>query len=558
MADRNGYIGRAPGDSAVTVARQTFSPTGVTTDFTFASGYTVGYLDLFLNGTKLIEGVDYNATDTSTISLVSAAINGDVLEGVAYKAFNLGDGSRIGIQSAGTLVGNVNNLNFVGVGNSISLNGGTIDILIEGGGGAGAAGTWTNYDGNTGVTTTKKVKIQNNLEVTGVTTSTGGFVGALTGNATGLTGTPNITVGSVTGTTGSFSSNVSIGGTLTYEDVTNVDSVGLVTARTGVRVNAGGLIVTAGVSTLAADLSIADKIVHTGDTNTAIRFPAADTFTVETAGSERLRIDSNGRLLAGTNSSRSVGDEVKLQIEGTDQPTSSLSATRNSANAAGPSLNFGKSRGSSVGSNTVVQGDDLLGNLNFFGADGTDTNTKSASIQAFVDGTPGSNDMPGRLVFNTTSDGAASVTERLRIASAGQIGLGGANYGTSGQVILSNGSGSAPTWGNVPAAGLTTEALVSSGIVTTLNLTAAQDHKVTASGITTITVSGGTEADSHTVRIINSGITTVGFSTYFLFPSGSAPSLPTADGAISLISFTVNRVGAGGTQLLAGASLNFS
>ena len=107
-------------------------------------------------------------------------------------------------------------------------------------------------------------------------------------------------------------------------------------------------------------------------------------------------------------------------------------------------------------------------------------------------------------------------------------------------------------------AGLTTEALVSSGIVTTLNLTAAQDHKITASGITTITVSGGTEADSHTVRIINSGITTVGFSTFFLFPSGSAPSLPTADGAISLISFTVNRVGAGGTQLLAGASLNFS
>ena len=46
MADRNGYIGRAPGDSAVTVARQTFSPTGVTTDFTFASGYTVGYLSL--------------------------------------------------------------------------------------------------------------------------------------------------------------------------------------------------------------------------------------------------------------------------------------------------------------------------------------------------------------------------------------------------------------------------------------------------------------------------------------------------------------------------------
>jgi hypothetical protein len=104
--------------------------------------------------------------------------------------------------------------------------------------------------------------------------------------------------------------------------------------------------------------------------------------------------------------------------------------------------------------------------------------------------------------------------------------------------------------------GLTTEA--SSGGAVTLDLTAAQDHKVTATGITTITVTGGTEADSHTVRIVNSGSATVGFSTYFLFPSGAAPSLPTADGAISLISFTVHRVGAAGTQLLAGASVNFS
>ena len=232
MADRNGYIGRAPGDSSVTVARQTFSPTGVTTDFTFVSGYTVGYLDLFLNGTKLIEGVDYNATDASTISLVSAAINGDVLEGVAYKAFNLGDARRIGIQSAGTLVGNVDTLNFVGTGNSISLNGTTIDVSISGGsggGGAGAGGTWSNYDGVLGVTTTKKVKIQNDLEVIGVTTS-GGFVGDLTGNVTG-----NVT-GNISGSTGSFTGNVSVGGTLTYEDVTNVDSVGLITARSGINV----------------------------------------------------------------------------------------------------------------------------------------------------------------------------------------------------------------------------------------------------------------------------------------------------------------------------------
>ena len=105
---------------------------------------------------------------------------------------------------------------------------------------------------------------------------------------------------------------------------------------------------------------------------------------------------------------------------------------------------------------------------------------------------------------------------------------------------------------------VSTTAATVSGIVTTLDLSSAQDHKLTVSGISTITVKGGTEGESHTVRIINSGITTVGFSTFFLFPSGADPSMPTADGAISLISFTVNRVGAGGTQLLAGASLNYS
>ena len=105
---------------------------------------------------------------------------------------------------------------------------------------------------------------------------------------------------------------------------------------------------------------------------------------------------------------------------------------------------------------------------------------------------------------------------------------------------------------------VSTLAATVSGIVTFLSLGDAQDHKLTVSGISTISCTGGTEGDSHTVRIVNSGITTIGFSTFFLFPSGAAPSLPTADGAISLISFTVHRVGAGGTQLLAGASVNYS
>ena len=492
MADRNGYIGRAPSDSAVTVARQTFSPTGVTTDFTFASGYTVGYLDLFLNGTKLIEGVDYNATDTSTISLVSAAINGDVLEGVAYKAFNLGDVNRIGIQSGGALIGNVNTLNFVGAGNSISLNGGTIDVSISGGSGgsAGAGGTWGNYDGNAGVTTTKKVKIQNNLEVTGVTTSTGGFVGALTGNVSG----------NIAGATGSFTGNVSVGGTLTYEDVTNVDSVGLVTARTGVRIVGGGLTV-AGVSTFHNDISIPG--------NSDILMGGA---TDDTTGSLKIYNNSN-RFFEIVSTSK----EAYIRNIG--------------SNANGISINANAS---------VTLGGGGSGGF---------------SVQAESDGTAKLYG-PGPLLKLQTTLGGISITGTSTCTGSVQVGSGQSFGSSTGSAAVYYGNGSNLT--NLPAAGLTTEALVSSGIVTTLNLTAAQDHKVTASGITTITCSGGTEAESHTVRIINSGITTVGFSTFFLFPSGSTPSLPTASGAISLISFTVNRVGAGGTQLLAGASVNFS
>ena len=105
--------------------------------------------------------------------------------------------------------------------------------------------------------------------------------------------------------------------------------------------------------------------------------------------------------------------------------------------------------------------------------------------------------------------------------------------------------------------GLTTEAITPSGITTHL-LLSKDDHKVLATGNVTIDVTGGTEGDSHTVRIENVGVATVGFSTAFLFPSGGVPGLPSASGAISIISFTVHKTGAAGTTLLAGASVNFS
>jgi len=105
--------------------------------------------------------------------------------------------------------------------------------------------------------------------------------------------------------------------------------------------------------------------------------------------------------------------------------------------------------------------------------------------------------------------------------------------------------------------GIQTESITPSGITTHL-LLSKDDHKVLATGNVTIDVTGGTEGDSHQIRIENVGVATVGFSTAFQFPSGGTPSLPTTSGSLSLISFTVHKTGAAGTTLLAGASVNFS
>ena len=222
MADRNGYIGRAPSDSSVVVSRQIFSPSGVTTDFTFNSGYDVGYLDLYLNGVRLIEGTDYVATDTSTITVLNGgAQGGDVLEGVAYKAFNLAanTAAAVGIESGGATIGNAQSLNFIGVGNTFLVRGSTIDVSISGA--AGAASSITVADESSDATCFPI------------------FATAATGDIEPKTGS-NLTFNSSTGDL-SVGGNVSVGGTLTYEDVTNVDSLGIVTARTGIKVLAGGI-----------------------------------------------------------------------------------------------------------------------------------------------------------------------------------------------------------------------------------------------------------------------------------------------------------------------------
>ena len=132
-------------------------------------------------------------------------------------------------------------------------------------------------------------------------------------------------------------------------------------------------------------------------------------------------IDNTGRIITGNTSSISVlGTAPVFQI---NTPGAGASSIRWSANASGFNLFIAKSRSATVGAYAVVSSGDQIGVLNFLADDGTDF-ISAASIQANVDGTPGTNDMPGRLTFNTTADGASSVTERMRIDSAGNVGIG--------------------------------------------------------------------------------------------------------------------------------------
>ena len=204
MSANNGYIGRSPGDAAVIVARESFAPGAATTDFTFASGYTVGYIDCYLNGSRLVYGTDYTASNGTTVGLTSFAQSGDILELIAYKAFNVGN--------VETASGNFS------VGNKLTVSG--IASLTD----AVSSGIVTadSFSGNLG---------PGAVTVTDTTASTTTTTGALIVSG-GVGIAKSLFIGE----------GVSIAGTITYNDVTNIDSVGIVTAGGGIRIGTGGTI----------------------------------------------------------------------------------------------------------------------------------------------------------------------------------------------------------------------------------------------------------------------------------------------------------------------------
>ena len=317
--------------------------------------------------------------------------------------------------------------------------------------------------------------------VVGVTT-VGGGVSAVDGFFSGIV---------------TFSNDVSIAGTLTYEDVTNIDAVGIITARSNILVGSGitlspdGDIFFTGIMTgngsgltgvANTDVIFTDKL-SVGDSPELIAVGVGSDLRLFHDGNSYLRHDGTGDLYIQTNGSAEdifIQSKDNLELRVNNQTDLAVQCTGN----AGTAL--------------FHQGNQKI----------------------------------------TTASGGVTVTGT--VAATSYTGDGSALTGIEAGIQTS-----------VPKS--------VSGITTVLDLS-KDDFKITAAGITTIDVRGGSEGNSHTLRIHNSGITTVGFSTYFLFPSGAAPIIPTSDGTISLISFTVDRQGAVGlaTQLLAGSSVNFS
>ena len=144
-----------------------------------------------------------------------------------------------------------------------------------------------------------------------------------------------------------------------------------------------------------------------------------------TANAERLRITSAGKVLIGTTATPTQSGA--LNVFGVDDTTSQVSIRRGSADAGAPKIHFQKSRNTTDGSHTVLQSGDVLGQIVFAGNDGAGPEN-GALISAEVDGTPGGNDMPGRLVFSTTPDGSDTLAERLRIDKNGDMCLGGTPF----------------------------------------------------------------------------------------------------------------------------------
>ena len=424
------------------------SLTGTTTTGTTAN-FASGVFTTRVSGTT-ITGTTAQFTSGTFISLTGTTITGTTISGTTVSSTTGTFTSITGTTITGTTV-NGTTVNSI-TGNFTSLTGITV------------TGTTANF--TSGVFTTQV----SGLTVTGTQSSftSGNFV-------------------TLSGATATFTSGVIASGTAAAPSLSIIadpntglyspgaDQVALATAGTErMRIdNTGNVVISTGTLTLGpvggegGQLNIQNT---TNTTSVCILDASTDTnarlFTntnncalqigqlvgtggnvqLWTGASERARIDSSGRLLVGTSSSFNLGgQDHRVQIESAGH---SLSAYRwGGATTDAPAVvNIGRSRGTTMNSVTAVANNDHLGLIGFTGANGTDASNYAAWIHCYVDGEPftsgDTTDLPGRLVFSTTADGTSAPTERMRIDSAGRVGVGTASPGAP---IHSSKGGTLPT-----------------------------------------------------------------------------------------------------------------
>ena len=173
----------------------------------------------------------------------------------------------------------------------------------------------------------------------------------------------------------------------------------------------------------SGELAFADATSGSGTQRGRIIYAHGDnSMRISTNGSEVMRLDSSGRLLIGATSSEAFnGTPSALQIEGASDATTRISLYRTANDNGSSVLVFAKARNTA---HAQLQNNDTIGKIEWYGADGNDTNQRAAIIAAEVDAAPTGNDMPGRIVFSTTPDGTATPVERMRITNSGKLLLG--------------------------------------------------------------------------------------------------------------------------------------
>ena len=372
--------------SAVTSNASGINVTGVVTATSFdGDGSALTGLPAGLGTALATSGAGANIYYTNEVLAIDSNLTTDIpstsdLGYTQYQELAVGSGAELTVADGDQLLVDV-----LGLTTSVGAS------ILTGSGGVVRANNFTNRTGGApgfpdGINVTAGVGTFAGItKVTNTTASTSTTTGALVvSGGVGIAGSLHV------------GENVSVGGTLTYEDVTNIDSVGVVTARLGVIVDAGrGLQVTAGGVNVDAGIGTFDAGVTVGD---------------------------GARLLVGhTSSDDRDGYQSTLQISGTGGDDSSASIGRWSADASSPGLVLSKSRNGTVGSHSVVQAGDTLGVVQFQGDDGTNYHVGS-KISTVVATGVGNDDMPADLIFETNS-GSTSTTERLRLTSQGGVHL---------------------------------------------------------------------------------------------------------------------------------------